>query len=153
MMPVNNILLPVLFLLYLLQTLFTGLGVTWCDPDKMSTLPQNTYDLPQSCLMWGSLLYKNGYHVSRLPFLYVSPGDDVSIKHTNNQLQFYHSKQLFYTWDIEIPTPVWGYVGLKNMNKISIEGEKDYFICQVLTMKINKIRKQWGMCIALCGLI
>ena len=54
------------------------------------------------------------------PPLLVSSGDDVSVTHTNKQLLFYKNKQLHYTWDIEIPAPVWGYVGLRDVKKISI---------------------------------
>ena len=74
--------------------------------------------------MWGEGLYKNGGYVGFCPCLSVSPGDDVSIKHTTSQLMFYKNKQLHYTWDVETPSPVWGYVGLFDVNQISIKGEK-----------------------------
>ena len=104
------LLIRALFSLYLLQNAII-LGVTWCNPDKITTLPRYPYNLPQSCVMFGSHLLKNGDYVgSCCPELRVSPGDDVTIKHTHKQIQYYINKQLHYTWEIEIPAPVWGYV-------------------------------------------
>ena len=101
------------------------LGVTWCDPSDITTLPEHPCDLPLSYLMGGYCLYKNGHYVGSCPRLSVSPGDDVSIRHTNKQLIFYLNKQLHYKWDVEIPAPVWGVVGLVSyVNKISIKGKQ-----------------------------
>ena len=118
------LLIRALFSLYLLQNVAIVLGVTWCNPDKITTLPRYPYNLPQSCVMFGSHLLKNDDYVgSCCPELRVSPGDDVTIKHTHKQIQYYINKQLHYTWEIEIPAPVWGCIELKYANKISVKGE------------------------------
>ena len=111
--------------LLILQNVIIILGVTWCNPADITRLPGHPWGLPQSCLMLGGCLYKNGVSVGSCPRLYVSPGDDVSIKHANKHLQFFKNKQLIYTWDIEILAPVWADIGLFYVNKISI---KEYAI-------------------------
>ena len=123
------------------------IGVTWDDPDGMATLQRVSWKQPQSrlvpqcCMMWYGGLYKNGDIVSSCPPLRVSTGDDVSIKHTSKQLHFYKNKQLHYTWDIETPAPVWGYVALDYVNKISVKGQTFYhFIFVILNSYVCKCK-------------
>ena len=110
--------------MYLLQSFPVDLGVTSCNPDKMSRLREYPRGFSPSCLMYAGDLWKNDDYVGPCPRLYVSPGDDVSIRHTHKQIHFYKNKHLHYTCDIEIPAPVWGWFGLFDINKISIEGEE-----------------------------
>ena len=109
-------------------------GVTSCDPSDLTTLPEGPQRIPQSRVITGGYLRKNSHIVRSCPKLLVSPGDDVSIKHTEKQIHFYKNKQLHYTWNIETPAPVWGYVALDYVNKISVKGQTFYhFIFVILT--------------------
>ena len=108
---------------FILQPSSIVLGVTWSNPNDIRKIPVLPYDLPQSCVMSGNSVLKNGEMVGDYcPNLLVSPGDEVSVTHTNKHLMFYKNKQHHYTWDVQIPAPVWGVVGLLSVDKISIEG-------------------------------
>ena len=118
---------------------YISLGVTWCNPDIITQLPELPWHLPQSCVMLDGVLYNNGDRVGpcTCPPLSVSHGDDVSIQHTNTQLMFYKNQQLHYTWDVEMPTPVWAAVGLWMVNKISIKSGQLFKNCENLKEKLT----------------
>ena len=55
--------------------------------------------------------------VGECPWLCVSPGDTVGVRHTDTQVIIYHNGSVRYTWDTVIPGPVWACVGLCWVNK------------------------------------
>ena len=103
--------------LYCLQMV---IGVTSLDPAHIHTLPEYPWSLPQSRVVDVTSLYKDGSMVGECPWLCVSPGVRVGVRHTDTQVIIYRNGSVHYTWDTVIPGPVWACVGLWDVTKFTV---------------------------------
>ena len=95
------------------------IGVTSLDPAHIHTLPLLPWLLPQSRVVGGTGLYKDGSRVGECPDLMLSPGDTLGVKRTDTQVIIYCNGSVHYTWDTLIPGPVWACLGLCGVNKVT----------------------------------
>ena len=103
------------------------IGVTSYNPQTFTKVPF-VNELPDSRILSGGLLFKNGRQSTECPPLTVNPGDTYGISWQPQHVTFYTNGTIHYRWLTEMcgRREFWVYTRMNDLEKTTLFSEEEY---------------------------